>query len=204
MSQTFVGRKSESQGLTPKIAEFLMSELRLRPPKRNSKDTSETTQVEVTVICAADASDWRAGECAAAAAREWFDRKRGWRRKDPLRPNLQPWRGHRRRRCDAAAEIDDQIGFVPGFIGNGLGRKAGGGVTVAHERFLGFVGDFAERIKAGAGGFQNIGGIVRSNGFGHGAAAGVAKADEEDTQFFSGHERSWSRMQPWRGNVGGR
>jgi len=94
--------------------------------------------------------------------------------------------------ANAAAEVDDQIGFVPGLVGNGLGGKTDGGIAIVRECFLGFVGDFAERIEAGAGGFEDICGFALGNGFGHGAAAGVSNADEEDTKFFSGHELSWS------------
>ena len=94
--------------------------------------------------------------------------------------------------ANAAAEIYDQIGIVPGFVGNGLGGKTDGGIAIARECFLGFVGDFAERIEAGAGGLEDICGLALGNGFGHGAAAGVSNADEEDTKFLSGHELSWS------------
>jgi hypothetical protein len=94
--------------------------------------------------------------------------------------------------ANAAAEIDDQIDFVPRLVGNGLGRQANGGITVAQKRFLSFLGDFAERIEASAGGFQHVRGFALGNGFGHGTAAGVTKADEKDAEFFSGHEQSWN------------
>jgi len=42
--------------------------------------------------------------------------------------------------------------------------------------------DVAEGEKAGAGGIDDVGGIAESDGFGHGAAAGVADADEEDAE----------------------
>ena len=87
--------------------------------------------------------------------------------------------------ADTAAEIDDQIGVVPGLGRNGLGGKTGGGITTAQERLLRGFGDFAEGIKASARGFENVGGFLEGDGFSHGAATGVAEADEQHAEFLS-------------------
>ena len=81
-----------------------------------------------------------------------------------------------------ATEIDDQVGIVPGVAQDGLGGKAFGGVAVVLQGLLGGRRDVAEGEKAGAGGIDDVGGIAESDGFGHGAAAGVADADEEDAE----------------------
>jgi hypothetical protein len=87
-----------------------------------------------------------------------------------------------------ATEIDDQVGVIPGVAQEGLGGKAFGGVAIVLKSLLRGRRDVAEREKAGAGGIDDIGGFAESNGFGHGAAAGVADADEEDTEYFGvGH-----------------
>jgi len=87
-----------------------------------------------------------------------------------------------------ATEIDDQIGVIPYVMRDGLGGKTFGGETVVLEGLLGGIGDVAEREKAGAGRIDDVGGIAERDGFGHGAAASVADADEEDTEYLGeGH-----------------
>jgi hypothetical protein len=87
-----------------------------------------------------------------------------------------------------ATEIDDQVGVVPGVAQDGLGGKAFGGVAVVLKSLLSGRRDVAEREKTGAGGIDDVGGFAESDGFGHGAAAGVADADEEDAEYFGvGH-----------------
>jgi hypothetical protein len=88
----------------------------------------------------------------------------------------------------SATKIDDQVGVVPGVAQEGLGGKAFGGVAVVLKSLLGGRRDVAEREKAGAGGIDDIGGFAESDRFGHGAAAGVADANEEDAEYFGvGH-----------------
>lgn len=87
-----------------------------------------------------------------------------------------------------AAEIDDQVGVIPNVMRDGLGGKAFGGEAVVLEGLPGGIRDVAEREKAGAGRIDDVGGIAERDGFGHGAAAGVADADEEDPEYFGeGH-----------------
>jgi len=87
-----------------------------------------------------------------------------------------------------ATEIDDHVGVVPCVAQDGLGGKAFGGVAVVLKSLLSGRRDVAEREKAGAGGIDDVGGFAESNGFGHGAAAGVANANEEDAEYFGvGH-----------------
>jgi uncharacterized Rmd1/YagE family protein len=89
-----------------------------------------------------------------------------------------------------ATEIDDQVGVVPGVAQDGLGGKAFGGVAIVLKSLLRGRRDVAEREKAGAGGIDDVGGFAESDGFGHGAAAGVADANEEDAEYFGvGHGR---------------
>jgi len=87
-----------------------------------------------------------------------------------------------------ATEIDDQVGVIPRVAQDGLGGQAFGGVAVVLEGLLGGRRDVAEREKAGAGRIDDVGGFAECDGFGHGAAAGVADADEEDAEYFGvGH-----------------
>lgn len=81
-----------------------------------------------------------------------------------------------------ATEIDDQVGVIPSVAQDGLGGKAFEGVTVVLQGLLRGRRDVAEGEEAGAGGIDDVGGFAESDGFGHGAATGVADADEEDTE----------------------
>jgi len=87
-----------------------------------------------------------------------------------------------------ASEIDDQVGVLPSVAQDRLGGKAFGGVAVVLKGLLGGERNVAKREKAGAGGIDDVRGFAERDGFGHGAAAGVADADEEDAEYFGvGH-----------------
>lgn len=87
-----------------------------------------------------------------------------------------------------ASEIDDQVGVIPSVAQDGLGGKAFGGVAVVLKSLLGGERNVAKGEKAGAGGIDDVGGFAERDGFGHGAAAGVAEADEKDAEYFAvGH-----------------
>ena len=81
-----------------------------------------------------------------------------------------------------SAEIDDHVGVIPSVARDGLGGKAFKGVAVVLEGLLRGRRDIAKGEKACARGFDDVGGFAESDGFGHGAATGVADADEEDTE----------------------
>jgi len=81
-----------------------------------------------------------------------------------------------------SAEIDDQVGVIPSFARNGLGGKTLKGIAVVLEGLLRGRRDIAKGEKACARGFDDVGGFAESDGLGHRAAAGVADADEEDTE----------------------
>jgi hypothetical protein len=93
-----------------------------------------------------------------------------------------------------ASEIDDQVGVIPSVARDGFRRKGFGGVAVGMENVEGGGRDVAQREKAGAGGIENVGGIAAGDGFGDGAATGVAEAEEEDAETSgTGHGRIVAR-----------
>ena len=73
-----------------------------------------------------------------------------------------------------AAKIDDQVGGIPGFAGDGFGGERFGGVAVGLQSLGSGGRDIAEGEKSGAGGVQDVGGITAGDGFSDGAAASVA------------------------------
>ena len=86
-------------------------------------------------------------------------------------------------------KVDDEVGVFHGVAAERLGRKAFDGIAVGEKSLLGGFGDVAEREETGAGRFNDVGGVTAGNGFGHGAATGVADADKEDAAFLGGQHR---------------
>ena len=89
-----------------------------------------------------------------------------------------------------ATKIDDQVGGIPNIARDGLGGKGFGGVAVGFEDMERVGRNVAEGEETGAGGIEDVGGIAARNGFGDGAATGVAETEEEDAEAIaSGHAR---------------
>ncbi len=86
-------------------------------------------------------------------------------------------------------KVNDEVGIIKRIASERLGRDVVDRITVGEERLFGELRDVAEGIEAGARGIEDVGGVMAGDSFGHGAAASIAKADEEDTTFFNGgHE----------------
>ena len=62
-------------------------------------------------------------------------------------------------------------------------------ITIGEQSLLRSFREPAERVDTRAARFNDIGGVLAGNGFGHGAAAGIADAYEEHAGFLHlGHE----------------
>lgn len=77
-----------------------------------------------------------------------------------------------------AGEINDEVGRFEGFAAERFGRELGDGVIVGEKSLFREAREGAEGIKAGAGGFDDVGGEFAGNGFGHRTATSVAETDE--------------------------
>lgn len=79
--------------------------------------------------------------------------------------------------------VDDEIGIVEEFAAKRLRRELVGGIAVGKKGLRGALHDVAEWIEARARGFDDVGSPLTRDGFCHGAATGIAEADEEDAEF---------------------
>jgi hypothetical protein len=91
--------------------------------------------------------------------------------------------------AELAGQIDDEVGVVHGFEADRLGREAIGRIPVGEKCLLCELNDASKGMEAGAGGFDEVRSVATGNGFCHGAAASVADADEEDTEFLRERHR---------------